>query len=336
MGAAAAIYGLAGPELNDAERAFFRSAQPWGFILFQRNCVSRAQVRRLTDELRTLSGRADVPILIDEEGGRVQRLKPPEWPARPAMGVFGALYEKDPARGIEAARLNAALIAADLAQIGVNVDCIPCIDVPVPGAHGIIGDRAFGTDPELVATLGREVGEALIAAGVLPVIKHVPGHGRATADSHLALPRVGVSHEDLARTDFLPFHRLASFPLAMTAHVVFEAIDAERCATLSVKLVQDVIRGEIGFDGLLMSDDLSMKALAGGFAERASGALAAGCDVVLHCNGNMAEMEAIAGAVPPLSGKPLVRAEAALGWLGRPHPAVAVAGAQTRLKELLS
>lgn len=335
MGVSAAIYGLAGIELTGEERAFIREAEPFGFILFQRNCSSRAQVRRLTDDLRAATGRANVPILIDEEGGRVQRLKPPEWRKRPAMATFGALYARDAERGIEAAQLNAQLIAADLAEIGVNVDCIPCLDVPVPGAHDVIGDRAFARDPVVVARLGRVVAEALLEAGVAPVIKHVPGHGRAGLDTHEALPRVATPRAELGRTDFAPFRALADMPMAMSAHVIYEAIDAERPATLSPRAIEEIIREDIGFDGLLMTDDLNMKALTGSIGERAACAIRAGCDVALHCNGKLAEMREVAEAVPDLEGKSLARAEAAERSIGR-GAAPARMALEARLAELLA
>jgi beta-N-acetylhexosaminidase len=335
MSVTAAIYGLSGPQLTADEHAFIREARPWGFILFQRNCLSRAQVRRLTDDLREVAGRETLPILIDQEGGRVQRLKAPEWSNRPPMRTFGALYAQDPARGLEATTLNALLIAADLADAGVNVDCVPCLDVPVTGADDIIGDRAFAEDPQIVARLGRAVAEAMLSVGVLPVIKHIPGHGRAGLDTHQALPRVETMRTELARTDFVPFKALADMPLAMTAHVVYEAIDASACATLSAKLIRDIIRDEIGFNGLLMSDDLNMKALAGRLADRARGALKAGCDVALHCSGKLAEMQEIAGVVPALEGRVIARAQAAERLLrGRARP-VAVADAARRLAELM-
>jgi beta-N-acetylhexosaminidase len=335
MSATAAIYGLSGVELSKDERAFFRDARPFGLILFQRNCASRRQVRRLTDDLRAVTGRPSLPILIDQEGGRVQRLRPPEWPDRPPMAVFGRLYARDPARALEAARLNAGLIAADLAEIGVSVDCVPCLDVPVPGAHDIIGDRAFGTDPVVVARLGRAVAEAMLEAGLLPVIKHIPGHGRAGVDTHEALPRVPAPRAELSRTDFAPFKALSDMAVAMTAHVVFDAIDARACATLSRKLIQEIIRDEIGFDGLLMSDDLNMKALEGTLANRAERALEAGCDIALHCNGRLAEMIEVAEVVPDLSGRALARAQGAERCIGARSSALA-ANAARRLQELLA
>jgi beta-N-acetylhexosaminidase len=308
----AAIFGCAGPTLGDAERRFFRAADPWGFILFQRNCENPEQVRALTAALREAVCR-DAPVLIDQEGGRVQRLKPPRWRQAPPALAFAA---RDP----EALRLNIRLIAAELAALGIDVDCVPCLDVPAPGAHDIIGDRAFGRDPALVARLGRVACEALLEGGVLPVVKHVPGHGRARADSHLELPRVQASLAELRATDFAPFRALKDMPLAMTAHVVYDAVDPDAPATASAAVVRDVIRGWIGFDGLLMSDDLNMKALSGSLADRARSALAAGCDVALHCSGALAEMEEVAAALGRLDDAGARRADAALALRRRPAP----------------
>jgi beta-N-acetylhexosaminidase len=291
------IFGCAGTELTAAERAFFRYADPLGFILFQRNCRDPGQVRHLVAGLRHAVGRADAPVLIDQEGGRVARLKPPHWRSYPAAAAIAALDRA--AR--EAAWLAARLIADDLAQLGITVDCTPVLDIPITGADPIIGDRAWGTTPDEVADLAGAVCDGLLQGGVLPVIKHVPGHGRGTVDSHLALPVVSTSRETLEATDFAPFRALAAAPWAMTAHIVYTAIDAERPATLSSRLIGEVIRGSIGFDGVLVSDDLSMKALGGSLAERAQGALAAGCDLALHCNGDMGEMTGIAAAVGRLS-----------------------------------
>jgi len=335
MGLSAAIYGLSGQELTGEERAFIREAEPWGFILFQRNCASRVQVRSLTDDLRTVTGRAALPILIDEEGGRVQRLKPPEWRKRPAMAAFGTLYAKDAARGIEGAQLNAQILAADLAEIGATVDCVPCLDIPVQGAHDVIGDRAFAKDPVVVARLGRIVAETLLEAGLLPVLKHMPGHGRASVDTHEALPRVSTPRADLSKSDFAPFKALSHLPLAMSAHVIYEAIDETLPATLSPRIIQEIIRDEIGFGGLLMTDDLNMKALSGGIGERAARAIRAGCDIALHCNGKLAEMQEVAKAVPDLEGKSLARAQAAERRIGRGAGA-SVAGSERRLAELLA
>ena len=294
----AAIYGCAGPRLSDEEKRFFTAADPLGFILFSRNIDSPGQVRSLVDDLRATVGRR-APVLIDQEGGRVQRLKPHHWRKRPPMAVFGQLAGHDLPLARRAARLNARLMAADLAELGIDVDCAPLLDVPVPGAHDIIGDRAFGLDPMLVADLGRAVMDGLLDGGVMPVIKHIPGHGRALVDSHLDLPVVDADAATLAARDFAAFRCLRDAPWAMTAHVVYKAFD-ERPATISRLVIEQVIRGAIGCEALLLSDDLSMKALRGDFGDRATATLDAGCDVVLHCNGDLAEMRAIAAAVRPL------------------------------------
>jgi len=306
-----AILGLSGTALTADEYTFFRDADPAGFILFARNCGNRGQLRALTDSLRELSGRADLPILVDQEGGRVARLKPPEWPEFPAQWRFAALYEKAPISAIEAARVNAQAIAVVLAEAGINVDCLPLLDVRREGAHDIIGDRALGGEPLRVAALGRAVLDGLAAGGVCGVVKHIPGHGRAGADSHERLPVVDANAEEL-EADLAPFRALKDAAMAMTAHILYPAWDAERCATLSPTVIGEVIRGEIGFDGLLMSDDLAMKALSGTLAERAKAAIAAGCDVVLHCSGVPADNEAIAGALGTMSGAATARLERAM------------------------
>ncbi len=293
----AAIFGLSGPVLTEAERQFFREADPAGFILFQRNCETPAQLRALIAALRDTVGRDDAPVLIDQEGGRVARLKPPHWPEYPAPAKIAALQGL---RAREAAWLGARLIADDLALLGITVDCAPVIDLPVPGADPIIGDRAWGTSPAAVAELGRAVCDGLMAGGVLPVIKHIPGHGRGNVDSHRGLPVVATDRATLDSSDFAPFRALASIPWAMTAHILYTAIDSERPATLSQRVVK-VIRTSIGFDGVLVSDDLSMQALGGSLPERARGALEAGCDLVLHCNGDMVEMSGIAAAIGSLN-----------------------------------
>lgn len=308
----ACILGCAGPVLTQAEKAFFSDVRPWGFILFGRNIETPEQVRALTAALRETVGRPDAPILIDQEGGRVQRLKPPHWPAYPAARTCGALGRP------EIARLGARLIAHDLAAVGIDVDCLPVLDVPAPDGHEIIGDRAYADTPDDVARLGRAAAEGLIAGGVLPVIKHVPGHGRARADSHEALPVVEASLAELDSRDFAPFRALSDMPMAMSAHVIYAALDPDRPATVSKTVIGEIVRGAIGFDGLLMTDDLSMKALAGGFRERAEAARAAGCDVVLHCNGDRAEMTAVATGCGALDGAAARRASAALAR--RPAP----------------
>jgi beta-N-acetylhexosaminidase len=312
MAPRAFIAGCSGPVLTPGEAAFFRDSQPWGFILFRRNIQDPAQVAALTASLRQTVGRADAPILVDQEGGRVQRLGPPHWRKYPAGRAFGAARINDPLQLRETVRLSALLMAHDLRALGITVDCLPVLDVPVAGAHDVIGDRAYAEDPNSVAVLGRAAAEGLLAGGVLPVMKHIPGHGRVGVDSHHSLPVVTTGRRALHR-DFLPFRVNADLPMAMTAHVVYTAIDADQPATTSRKVIRGVIRRSIGFDGLLMSDDLSMKALSGNFRERAEAAIGAGCDVALHCNGDLAEMRSVAEGVPVLAGKAKRRAAAALG-----------------------
>lgn len=294
------IYGLSGAELTFDERRFFRDADPAGYILFKRNCETRAQLRALTDDLRALSGRDDLPILIDQEGGRVARMQPPEWPAFPAPGVFDALYELAPVSGMEAARANAKAIALTLAEVGINVDCLPLLDVRTPDTHVAIGDRALGSDPIRVASIGRHVIEGLREGGVVGVVKHMPGQGRAVVDSHHQLPRVDADDDALA-IDIKAFERLNDAPMGMTGHVMFPVWDAERCATMSPVIIEQIIRGRIGFDGLLMSDDLDMKALSGDVSARALTCVEAGCDLALNCWGRMDEMIAIAGKLPAMT-----------------------------------
>jgi beta-N-acetylhexosaminidase len=294
----AVVLGCAGERLTPEEIGFFAAADPLGFVLFRRNCRTRHQVRELVAELRGCVGREDVPVLIDQEGGRVARLRPPEWPAYPAAARIAAL--PDPLAA-EAARLAARLIADDLAEIGITVDCAPVLDLPAPDCDPVIGDRAFGNDPERVAQLGRAFCDGLLAGGVLPVLKHMPGHGRARVDSHLACPRVEADRAVLGHGDFAPFRALATMPWAMTAHIVFMAIDDTAPATFSRQLIDTIIRGEIGFDGVLLSDDISMGALAGTLGERTRRTLDAGCDLVLHCNGVMAEMAEIVDAASSIS-----------------------------------
>src|SRR5262249_45498387 len=284
--ARAFITGVEGLMLNANERAFLRAAEPWGFILFKRNIDTPEQVRVLVRELRDMVGRR-APVLIDQEGGRVQRLGPPYWPKYPPGAFYSTIYDINRAAGLAAAKGGARLIANDLAELGIDVDCLPLADVPVTEADPIIGDRAYGTSPEKVAAIGAAIAEGLIQGGVLPVLKHIPGHGRATADSHRSLPVVEADRATLESSDFAAFKPLARLPLGMTAHVVFSAIDPLAPATTSGTMVQEVIRGTIGFDGLLMSDDISMNALSGTLAERSRAALGAGCDLVLHCNGTL-------------------------------------------------
>lgn len=295
----AAIYGLSGFALTPDERDFFADADPAGFILFQRNCGDPDQLRALTADLRGISGRGDVPILIDQEGGRVARMKPPHWPAFPTGWAFADLYEKAPASAIEAARANARALALMLRDAGINVDCLPLLDVRQPKADEIVGDRALGAEPMQVAALGRAILDGFASAGVVGVVKHIPGHGRAMCDSHKALPVVEASEDELA-VDLEPFETLNWAPMGMMAHVVYTAWDSERPASQSPTVIEEVVRGRIGFDGWLMSDDLGMEALSGGPGERAAGVIEAGCDVALHCSGKIDEMIAVAKAVPAM------------------------------------
>ena len=296
----AAIYGLAGESLRPDERDFFRDADPAGYILFKRNCLDRGQLKALTDSLRAIHGRDELPILIDQEGGRVARMRPPEWPEFPCAERFAQLYQIAPASAIEAARHNAEAIAVLLNEVGINVDCLPLLDVRQPGANDIIGDRALGSEPMQVAALGRAVIEGLREGGVVGVVKHMPGHGRAMSDSHLELPIVPASDDELEQ-DIEPFRTLNRAPMGMTAHVVYTAWDRERPGTLSPIVIGDIVRGRIGFDGWLMSDDIGMQALSGPFGARARGAVEAGCDVALHCSGKMEEMIDVAAAIGPMS-----------------------------------
>jgi beta-N-acetylhexosaminidase len=315
MTARAFIIGLAGTSLSRSERLFLRDAQPWGVILFKRNIEVPEQVRRLTGSIREELGR-NAPILVDQEGGRVQRLGPPHWPAYPSGAVYGRLHAKRPAIGERAAFLGACSIAADLRAVGIDVDCAPIADVPVPGADGVIGDRAYGDAPEPVAAIARAVADGLLAGGVLPVLKHLPGHGRAFADSHRELPRVEAELAALRASDFAAFRSVSDLPMGMTAHVVYDAIDPIAPATTSATVVSQVIRGWIGFEGLLMTDDISMGALCGPVGERSRAAIAAGCDLVLHCNGTLNEMHEVAAAVPVLGGRAATRADSALAQRG--------------------
>ena len=304
---AAVVFGCAGEELGRDERAFFADADPLGFILFARNCREPLQVRDLVAALRDCVRRADAPVLIDQEGGRVQRLGPPHWRRRAPWRGFGDMAAAEgPDRAADAARIDAREIAAELADLGIDVNCLPLLDVPAPGGHAVIGDRALSDDPATVAVLGRAVCEGLLAEGVLPVVKHIPGHGRAKADSHLALPVVDAPEDDLA-SDFAPFRALRDMPWAMTAHVVYTAFDAAAPATQSAAVVERAIRGAIGFGGLLISDDLCMDALSGSPGARARAALDAGCDAVLHCNGDLAEMRDAMQGVDAMTGRAMAR-----------------------------
>jgi beta-N-acetylhexosaminidase len=310
-GSKAWIAGCAGHRLSADEKAFFAAERPWGFILFGRNIHSAEQLRDLVAELKEAGGRASTPIFVDQEGGRVQRLRPPLAPTYPAPSRLGVIFARDREAGERAAWLQGRLLAYDLLGYGINADCLPCLDVPVAGAHSVIGDRAFAMHPGDIATLGRAAADGLIAGAVMPVMKHLPGHGRGNADSHLAMPVVTAIRAELGRTDFAPFAALRTLPAAMTAHVLFTDIDPVRPATLSPIVIEQVIRDEIGFDGLLMTDDMSMKALQGDIGELSAKAISAGCDVVLHCNGDMTEMRQVSSAVQPLRGRAEQRAAAA-------------------------
>lgn len=305
------ICGCAGLELTAEERRFVADARPWGLILFKRNIGDPAQVSKLTRDFREACGRADAPVLIDQEGGRVQRMGPPHWRRYPPAAMFERVAN-DPYVARELARVSARMMAHDLLSVGINVDCVPVLDVPAPGSHQIVGDRAYAAGAERVAVLARAAAEGLMAGGVLPVVKHMPGHGRATADSHLELPVVEAPRAELEASDFLPFRALADMPMAMSAHVVFTALDAKGPATTSRKVVRMIMRGALGFDGLIMSDDLSMQALKGDIRARAEAVFRAGLDIALHCNGKLDEMRAVAEAAPRLAGKAKRRAEAAL------------------------
>jgi beta-N-acetylhexosaminidase len=317
MARRAFITGLAGTALTTEERAFLRDARPWGLILFKRNIQDKAQVSGLVAEALHEVG-AGIPVLVDQEGGRVQRLGPPHWPAYPPGAAYGQLYDRDPGLGLAAARLGARLIASDLLPLGINVDCLPLADVPVSGSDQVIGDRAYGDTPAKVAALAAAIAEGLAEGGVLPVLKHIPGHGRANADSHLKLPVVHADRATLEASDFAAFRPLKKLPLGMTAHVVFTAFDPVLPATTSPKMIREVIRGFIGFDGLLMGDDVSMGALSGSIAERSRASLAAGCDLVLHCNGKLDEMRQVAAQAPELSGDAARRSAAALAARRKP------------------
>jgi beta-N-acetylhexosaminidase len=331
----AAIFGCSGTTLTADERAFFRDADPLGFILFARNIETPEQARRLTDELRSCVARAEAPVLIDQEGGRVLRLRPPHWRKAPPGRVLGELYARDREAGLEAAQLNSRLLAADVASVGCDVDCLPVLDIALPGTHSVIGDRAYAQQPEAVAAIGRAAAEGLMAEGVMPVIKHIPGHGRATVDSHLSLPMVGEPIDVLERTDFLPFQLLSDLPWGMTAHVLYRAIDPAAALTVSARGVKDVVRGHIGFDGLLLSDDLSMQALGGSLGERAARALAAGCDIALHCNGQPDEMAEVATNTGAMTRDAVRRFQDGRRYLARHRAPRPVAESRKKLAELL-
>ncbi len=318
MPSRAFITGLAGLTISASEQVFLRKASPWGLIIFKRNVNTPKQVAELTSSFRDIVGWG-APVLVDQEGGRVQRLGPPHWPSYPPGARYGEIYDREPVAGIAAARMAGHLIASDLSVVGIDVDCLPLADVPVPGSDSVIGDRAYGAEPTKVAAIAGAIAEGLLAGGVLPVLKHLPGHGRAKADSHKQLPIVDTDRATLEATDFAAFRPLAGLPLGMTAHVVFSAIDPVAPATTSVTMVRDVIRGFVGFKGLLMSDDISMGALSGSLAERSRAALAAGCDLVLHCSGDLREMSEVASVVPELEGAAAARAEVALAQRKAPN-----------------
>jgi beta-N-acetylhexosaminidase len=343
----AVVFGLAGPSPTPDEKRFFRETDPLGFILFARNVENPDQVRALVASLRDTVGRADAPVLIDQEGGRVQRLKPPHWRAAPPAACFGALYARDRALAEDAVRLNHRLIAAELAAVGITVDCAPVLDVPVEGAHDVIGDRAFARDPAVVAALGRAAVDGLLAGGVIPVVKHIPGHGRAFADSHRELPRVDATSAELEASDFVPFRTLSELyfgaasesrggPWAMTAHVLYAALDSGRPATQSPAALEWTIRRGIGFKGVLVSDDIGMSALQGDFVTRAGACLVAGCDVVLHCSGDLAEMRAVADGVGPLSNAAQDRVARAEALRKKSRAPLDAAQARARLDKLLA
>ncbi|CAN1565860.1 BglX Beta-glucosidase-related glycosidases [Rhabdaerophilaceae bacterium] len=331
------IFGASGLRLSYAEAVFFGEHKPCGFILFRRNIETPDQVKALVSQMRDAAGNPDALVLIDQEGGRVARLRPPHWPVYPSGADYGALWTLDPDLAGEAAFLGARLIADDLNQLGINVDCLPVLDVPVEGSHGVIGDRAYGSEPHIVMALGRAAAQGLLEGGVIPIIKHIPGHGRAMADSHHHLPRVSASRYQLDNHDFPPFRALGDLALAMTAHVVYEAIDPDACATHSARVIHEVIRGQMGFDGLLMSDDLSMQALSGTMTERRAAVLSEGCDVVLHCNGEMTEMLLIAEGCPTISPEAQRRLSNVLSGLNRDQRLSFDRGqAQSRLASLLA
>lgn len=317
----AMIVGCASTKLTAQEVLLFAEHKPWGLILFARNIGTAEEIKSLTAHFRDIVGRANAPVFIDQEGGRVQRIKAPITQNYPTGAALGAIYATDPAQGMRVARTMSKLHAADLLPLGINADCLPVLDVPVKGAHDVIGDRAYGYTAQAVADMGKAAAEGLLEGGVLPVIKHIPGHGRSMVDSHKDLPRVDTDHATLSEQDFEPFKQLAQMPMAMTAHVIYTAFDDELPATTSKTVVEDVIRGEIGFDGLLMTDDLSMRALSGDFRDRAAASFAAGCDVVLHCNGVMDELLPVCEATPILTGRALERADAATALLKQPDDA---------------
>lgn len=328
------VSGCSGRALTEDEISFFREQDPWGLILFARNVETPDQLRRLTASFREAVGRPEAPVLVDQEGGRVQRLKQPNWPKYPAAKIYGDLFEEDADAALRAAWLGARLICDDLYQVGITIDCLPCLDIRFPDTVDAIGDRAFSSDPEVVIALGQAMIEGAKAAGVLPVIKHIPGHGRAVVDSHLELPRVEADESSLESVDFRPFKALSHVSLGMTAHIVYASIDEETAGTQSRKIIGDVIRNNIGFAGCLMSDDISMHALGGDFGDRSRKILEAGCDIVLHCNGDMDEMRAVAEVVPELTGVSERRCEEALAGRRDPEPGFDRAAAWSEFQTL--
>ena len=333
MPRSAVIFGCGGAKLSAAEKAFFRDCDPWAFILFARNVETPEQLRRLTADLRDSVGR-DALIFIDQEGGRVQRLKPPQWRAAPAAARFGQIYKDDPVAAKRAIWLNYRLIADELRAVGVDANCAPVLDLPTENADPIISDRAFSSEPEPMIDMAHAAMAGLTAGGVAPVIKHVPGHGRADVDSHKALPIIRTDTDTLRATDYVPFKAFADAPMAMTAHVVLRAVDPDRPITLSKKAMSSVVRGELGYDGLVMSDDLDMKALSGDLKDLTEQALTAGCDIALHCNGKMGAMVKVAKGAKPLRGDALRRAAMAEFYASRPEGFDAEAG-QAELDNLL-
>jgi beta-N-acetylhexosaminidase len=331
----AAIYGLAGTTLTADERAFFRDCRPTGYIVFRRNIEDRAQLRALTDALRDLEGHDDVPILIDQEGGRVARMRPPEWPAFPAGEAFDRLYQLAPSSAIEAARVNARALGLMLNEVGITIDCLPMLDVRQPGATDIVGDRALGSNPMQVSALGRAILDGLASAGVLGVVKHIPGHGRALVDSHKELPVVDAG-EDLLSIDLEPFERLRDAAMGMTSHLLYTQWDAERPASQSPTVIHDIIRQRIGFDGFLMSDDIDMGALAGDHGERAAACIAAGCDAVLQCDGRMDHMNEVAAAVGDLAPEAEARLARAMAMRFTPDDEMDFATALAKRDALLA
>lgn len=330
------IFGCEGLRLNPSEKAFFRDLMPWGFILFSRNIESKEQVSALVADFKDALGCENIPVLIDQEGGRVSRLPAPTWRHPPTPTVFPALYASNPDAALEATYLNYRLIARDLKDVGINVDCAPMLDVPVAGAHDIVVERALGADVKTVCAIGRSVIDGLLAGGVAPVIKHGPGHGRAVVDSHLALPRVSASHDDLSASDFAPFKVFNKEAMLMTAHVIYEALDADAPATISPTIIEGILRTECGFDGMIMTDDLNMNALSGTLEERGRASLAAGCDMLLQCNGVMEDMQEVARSVIPLEGAALRRADKAAKVAFKPAKAFDAEAALERLENLLN